>query len=428
VSNGISVLENEEFGIIEKTSYFKLVQSNYNFRNLWFGQIISLLGDWFNLIASAALVAALTESGLAVGSLFVVRMLSPFIMSPFAGVVADRYNRKKILIATDILRTFTAFGFLLVNTPEEVWLLYALTALQLAIGGFFYPARNALLPEIVATRDLGTANALSSVTWSVMLAFGAALGGIVSGAIGLYPAFAIDGCTFLVSAFFLSRIGLADSTGTKGKKTIISAIHEYLEGLKYLVRNPDILVITLHKAALGLLLFATFDVVQIAVAEKIFIIGIGGGIGLGAMFAVTGLGTGLGPVLVRKKTGDEERKLRRALVYAYLVGGTGLSLWVPLWNFPSVLLGNLLRGFGGGIIWVFSTQLLLILVPAEIRGRVFATELAIFTLMSAIGTATSGWLLDSALGIPGICLGMAILTIIPATLWAFWINRSEKIS
>ena len=80
------------------SSYLRLVRHNRNFRFLWFGQIVSLLGDWFNLIAAAALVASLTESGFAVGGLFIVRFLAPFVVSPVAGVFADRYNRKHLLI------------------------------------------------------------------------------------------------------------------------------------------------------------------------------------------------------------------------------------------------------------------------------------------------------------------------------------------
>ena len=79
------------------TGYITLVRSNSNFRFLWFGQIVSLCGDWFNLIASAALVATLTKSGFAVGGLFIIRMLAPFLTSPIAGVVADRFNRKQVL-------------------------------------------------------------------------------------------------------------------------------------------------------------------------------------------------------------------------------------------------------------------------------------------------------------------------------------------
>ena len=186
--------------------YGRLVRENRNFRYLWFGQIVSLLGDWFNLIASAALVGMLTQSGLAIGSLFVVRMLAPFIISPIAGVAADRYDRKNILIATDIVRAITVLGFLFVRTPEQVWLLYVLTAIQLGVSGFFFPARNAILPDVAAPEELGAANALSSATWSVMLALGAALGGLASGIWGIYPAFILDAVTFILSALLIAQI------------------------------------------------------------------------------------------------------------------------------------------------------------------------------------------------------------------------------
>ena len=122
----------------KRGGYWALARDNANFRYLWLGQISSLLGDWFNLIASAALIAQLTESGLAVGMLFVVRMLAPVLVSPLAGVAADRYNRKHILIAADMGRFFTAAAFLLVRSPEQVWLVYLLSFLQLGIGGFFF--------------------------------------------------------------------------------------------------------------------------------------------------------------------------------------------------------------------------------------------------------------------------------------------------
>jgi len=130
--------------------YFDLVRTNRNFRFLWSGQVVSLLGDWFNLIASAALISHLTRSGLAVGSLFVIRMLAPFLVSPLAGVMADRYNRKTLLIIADILRGFVVLGFLTVRTPEQAWLLYVITAIQLGFSGFFFPARNAIIPNIVS--------------------------------------------------------------------------------------------------------------------------------------------------------------------------------------------------------------------------------------------------------------------------------------
>ena len=122
--------------------YLNLVRKNANFRNLWIGQIVSLLGDWFNLIASASLIASLTKSGMAVGGLFVVRLLAPFLTSPIAGVFADRYDRKKLLIWTDISRAVIVLGFLLVREPGHVWFLYALTAIQLGISGSTRPSES----------------------------------------------------------------------------------------------------------------------------------------------------------------------------------------------------------------------------------------------------------------------------------------------
>ncbi|MGB3716881.1 MAG: MFS transporter [Candidatus Promineifilaceae bacterium] len=403
-------------------SYATLLRGNVNFRYLWSGQIVSLLGDWFNLIASATLVAELTNSGIAVGGLFVVRMLAQLMVSPFAGVAADRYNRKRLLILTDIGRAITVLGFLLVQEPGQVWLLYVLTLIQLAMSGFFFPARNAILPDIVSRRELGAANALSSATWSVMLAFGAALGGIVSGAWGVRPAFIIDAMTFLASAILISRIAYQHEPAlAAADKSVRAAGKQYLDGLNYLWSHKDFLAIALNKAAFGLVAAGAFQVVQVALAKQIFVIGEGGGISLGLMYAFMGIGTGLGPIVARRFTGDREGPLRLAIAASYAITTIGLVLIAPLLGFGLVLLGTVLRGVGGGIGWVFSTQLLLQKLPDQVRGRVFSTEFAMFTLASAISAAGGGWLFDNtALGISGIMWLMAVLALIPGALWLLW--------
>jgi MFS family permease len=402
--------------------YFTLVRENRNFRLLWLGQIVSLFGDWFNLIASAALVSQLTESGLAVGGLFVLRMLAPFLISPFAGVAADRYNRKRLLILADLSRAAVVLGFLLVRDPSQVWLLYVLTFIQLAISGIFFPTRNAILPDIVSPRELGPANALSSATWSVMLALGAALGGIVAGEWGVYPAFIIDGLTFILSAAFIIGIrytppqSLIDS-----QQSIRAALEDYLAGLRYLKEHIDILVLTLHKTANGLFASGTFQIVQVMLAEQVFVIGEGGGTSLGILYAVTGVGTGIGPIIARRFTGDRDRSLRIAIALSYAITILGLILAAQLTSFGVVLFGTLLRAVGGGINWVFSTQLLLQLVPNQVRGRVFSTEFAMLTLSNALGAAIGGYVLDgTTLGISGLLWLMAILTAIPGLLWVLW--------
>ena len=109
--------------------YLGVIRTSRNFRFLWFGQIISDLGDWFNLIASASLIGKVTESGLAVSALFFVRTLAPFLVSPFGGVIADRYNRRNVIILMNLIRAPLMFGFLLIRDTNVVWLLYLLTAI-----------------------------------------------------------------------------------------------------------------------------------------------------------------------------------------------------------------------------------------------------------------------------------------------------------
>lgn len=411
--------------IAEETpiGYLELIKDNSNFRLLWIGQIISLLGDWFNLIASASLIAALSQSGTAIGGLFVVRMLAPFLASPIAGVVADRYNRKHILIITDIARALAVIGFLFIRDANHLWLLYLLTAIQLGISGFFFPTRNAILPDIVSQRGLGAANAISSATWSVMLAFGAALGGLVSGTWGIYPAFTIDALTFLLSALFIIQIKYQPEPGIgSSEKTICSALQQYVDGLRYLKHHVDILFISLHKGANALFVASGFQVVQVAIAEKVFVIGRGGGIGLGLMFAIAGVGTGIGPILARRFTGDRDCALRVAIMLSYFMTTVGLVIIAPLFSFNWVLAGMILRGIGGGIAWVFSTQLLLQLVPNRVRGRIFATEFAIFSLMAAAGAAATGGAMDASLSISAIIWWMSGLALLPGILWGVWLR------
>ncbi len=408
-------------------SYAELLRNNRNYRFLWLGQIASLLGDWFNLVASAALIGLLTQSGLAVGSLFVVRMLAPFLVSPIAGVVADRYNRKHILIAVDLVRAAVVLAFLLVRDPGDVWLLYTLTAAQMAISGFFYPARTSILPELAREGDLGAMNALSSATWSVMLALGAALGGLFSGTFGMYPAFVLDTLTFLISAVLLLQIRMPAAPATLASDTTVAAaVRQYFDGLRYLREHPDVLFIAVQKAINSLWLTSGFQVLVVAISQRVFVVGEGGGIGMGLIFGVAGVGSGLGPILARKLTGDDGPTLKKAISVAYLISALGLAVTAPLVSLPLVLLGTLVRAIGGGIIWVFSTQLLLQNVPRRVHGRVFATEFMFFYLGGAFASSTYGVALDTNLTISAIIWTMTGLTAIPMALWTLSMMRGTR--
>jgi predicted MFS family arabinose efflux permease len=165
---------------------------------------------------------------------------------------------------------------------------------------------------------------------------------------------------------------------------------------------------------------STFQVVQVAIAEDLFAVGQGGSLGVGILFAMVGLGTGISPLAVRRFTGDRERLLRPAILFGYLVGAAGLVVASLLQDIPVILLGALIVGCGNGILWVFSTQLLLQLAPGEIRGRVFASEFALFTLASAAGAAVAGLALDQSLAIAALLRWMAGLSLAPAAIWGLW--------
>ncbi len=429
-------------------SYRQLVRQNKAFRYLWSGQIVSLLGDWFNLIASASLIAALTQSGAAIGGLFVLRMLAPFLVSPFAGVVADRYNRKTIVIATDILRGFVVLGLVLVREPQQVWLIYVLTTIQSASQGFFFPAWNSILPDITQPEELGVANALSSATWSVMLAFGAALGGIVSGIVGVYPAFIIDAMTFFLSAAIIFRMPYRSLLSRDSDQSILAGIRQYVDGLSYLRQHIDTFTIAINKGILGLLVIGFYQVVQVTIAEQYFPIGDGGSISLGLMYVSSaeqyfpigdggsislglmyvssGIGSGIGPILGRYWARDRGRQLRLAIAIGYACCLFGFLITSTLASFYIVLAGGFLRGIGGGLVWVLGTQLLLQIVPNQVRGRVFSTEFAMYTLFSALSSGTIGVLIDSSLGISGILLLGSGLLVIPILMWSLWIVFGKR--
>ena len=240
------------------------MRQNPNFRWLWGGQVVSLLGDWFNLIASAILIAELTGSGLAVGILFTIRMLAPFVVAPLAGICADRYNRKHLLIITDLVRAVVVLGFLFVQDANDIWLLYTLTVLLFGVSGFFSPARSAILPDITSPQELGTANTLGAATWSVMLAVGAAIGGLTTGLFGSQTAFVIDGFTFAISAGLLFKIRLPrtspETSGTPGRAKVTA--------LRYMLQHPDILFIAMHKAAISLLMSTGIQVILVEIAKN----------------------------------------------------------------------------------------------------------------------------------------------------------------
>ena len=409
------------------SNYFSFLQLRPKFRSLWLAQVISLTGDWFNTIASVIIVNRYSTSGLAVGGLFIARALPPFLLSPVAGVIADRFDRRKVLILSDLLRAGIVLGFLLVDRPERLWLLYVLTVLQFSVSAFFEPARAALVPALVESDELLIANTLSSITWSAMLAFGGAIGGLTASLFGVRISLLVDAASFLGSAALV--ISIPGQFSAEAIHALETGWQNFVDGLNYVRKNLDVGLVTLVKA-MGQV--GSFDIITALYAAHIFREGQEGATTLGLMFTAFGVGSVIGP-LISNRLGDSSVVwLRRAILggfvcmpLAWLIVGTAPAL-------PVVLAGCVLRGAGGSINWTYSDVLLQMTVPNHLLGRVFAFDIAIFTLAVSISLWLTGFVTDEFhLNPRTIVLFLALGSLGPLAVWGAalrWQRRRAETS
>ncbi len=190
-------------------TYLNLLRRNPDFSRLWYAQVVSLFGDWFSTITLLALVAAYSpeNKGLAVSGLLLARSLPPMLISPAAGVLIDRFDRKRLLVWSNWLRAIVVLLLVLTTGGSHwLWAIYALTVLQFSLSAVFEPGQSAVVPSLVQGNDLVIANTLLNVTWSAILAFGAAVGGVVSSVFGATTALLIDALTFVVAGWLIEQI------------------------------------------------------------------------------------------------------------------------------------------------------------------------------------------------------------------------------
>lgn len=411
--------------------YVELLRTNRNFRQLWLGQVVSQMGDWFNTIALYTIILNLTGSGRDVGLLLVARFLPSFVFGPLSGVVADRFSRRTIMIVSDLLRALVVLGFLFVRRADQLWIIYVLTVVQLGLSTFFEPAKTAAIPSVVSDRELLSANAISSVTWSVMLTLGAAIGGVLTGWFGTDVAFILDAATFLLSALLIARIRIpAREPREKSKLSVRNAlgISETIEGIRYVKDRPRVLAMLLVKPAWGLgggilTLLAVFG-------ERIFPVGNSAATGIGVLFAARGIGTAVGPIVARRVSGEGKERMQASIGIAFLIGGLFYIAFGVSTSFVFALLVLGIAHCGGSILWVFSTVLLQRGVEDNFRGRVFAAELALLTLTMAASNYATGEMLDRFKLSPRlVTIGIGILFVVPGVLWFVtqkWWDRGKE--
>jgi len=401
--------------------YLSLLEKNSAFRNLWYGQVISELGNWVNSIALYALILQLTGSGMAMAAAMMAKLLPMVIISPFAGVVIDRIDRKKVLIASDILRCFTVLGFLIVDSREDLWIVYTLTLFEVALTGFFEPARSAILPSIVEKNHLVTANALSGSTWSIMLTLGAALGGFVVSFFGIKTAFILDALTYLLSAGFIIKISYPNTKYKERiKKQNSSGIKGLVEGLRYLISHPTVLVFTLLKS--GMAIKGGIMTLIPLFASRLWSDPAAVSMAVGILFSSRGIGSAIGPVLIRKWLGESPKILKVAILAAFFLGSFAILVFSFSKNIWTASLSIGLSGMSGSIVWVFSTALIHLEADRKFLGRIFGIEMALLTLIMGISNGLVGVTIDKLqITIQSVILWMSGIYMIPGILWILFL-------
>ncbi|HEY0544836.1 MAG TPA: MFS transporter [Pyrinomonadaceae bacterium] len=408
--------------------YLELLRRNRDFRQIWLGQVISQMGDWFDTIALYSIVLRLTGSGRAVGLVLVARFLPTVFVGSLSGVIADRFSRRTIMIVSDLLRAVIVLGFLLIRRPDQVWLVYFLTVLQLICSSFFEPARTAAIPSIVSERELVSAGAISSVTWSAMLTLGAAIGGVITGAFGTNAAFVLDSLSYLASAALIASVKLPKRPPRMKSKLTVSralGIADTIEGARYVKERPRVFALLLVKSGWGLgggilALLAVFG-------EKVFPVRGSGATGIGVLYAARGIGTAIGPIAARRLAGESLTSMQKAIGIGFFIGGIFYIAFGTATNFALALIVLAVAHTGGSILWVNSTVLLQRIVEDNFRGRVFATDFALLTLTMAVSNYVTGELLDRFGFSPRtVTIGIGALFLLPAVLWFAtmrWWNR-----
>ena len=192
----------------ETTVSFIQVLRNGRFARLWLGQVISAVGDYFYFLAVPILINKLTGSTAAISLAMIFGFALPQLVFGLpAGVLVDRWDRRRLMIATDIARAVLVLGGLFVRDAGTIWILYVVGFSVSVASRFFFPARAALIPALVSEKELVAANGLSQLTETASLLIGPALAGLTIGLWGEGVAFVADSFSFLVSAAAIWSIG-----------------------------------------------------------------------------------------------------------------------------------------------------------------------------------------------------------------------------
>ncbi|MEX0684697.1 MAG: MFS transporter [Balneolales bacterium] len=402
--------------------YFNLLRNNHSFRGLWLSQIISNFGDWFGILAVYSLILQYSESEFLLGLVIVIKFLSYAFFSPLGGFIADRFDRRTLLILCDFGRGFIVLGFLLVNSEDLLWLVYMLTALQMMLSAVFEPAKQASIPNITKGDELMLANVISTMSWSVIFTTGMGIGGMATAYLGTDAVFVINAFSYIGSTWFVFK---ADIPHVRDKQLLDSLKNPFngiMDGYRYMFSTGAILRPALAKGTISFILGGLVYML-ILISEEVLLMGT---IGLGILYAGRGVGTAVGPVLVRRFIKDDAKWVHTmglAMVttgLCYLIVGQTDALWL-------MVIFVILAHCGSGANWVMSTVILQKRSPDRLRGRIFSSEWLLFTVTQSISVLTASLILDyNLLTLQELMFIFSMLLVVTGVVWLLTVSRNEE--
>lgn len=400
-----------------------LLRKNSHYRSLWLAQIISEVGDHFNTIAVVSLTLRITDSGLAVGGVMLSRVLPAMIAGPIAGVILDRFDRKRVMIASDLVRAVVAAGFVFAERHQSPALLYLLSALLMFASPFFTAGRMAILPRITTKDELHTANALTQTTAWLTLTIGTMLGGVSTMKFGYEWAFIANAVSFLLSALFIR--GVHSPQGhfrALGKSQQSGGWTEFTASVRYITGTPLVLAIGLagvgwaSGGGAAQVLFTLYG-------ERVFN---AGPAGVGFIWGFAGVGLVVGGVLGHR-AGPKLNfpAYKRFIGWAYFVHGASYVAFSQAPEIGWAMAAIALSRACVGMINVLNRTMLLTHVPDAFRGRVFAnfemlTNTAMMVSLMGAGAASKGYGLRQ-IGFVAGCLSAST-----AFFW-LWANSTGRL-
>ena len=387
-----------------------------DFRLLFTGETISLIGDQFHFIALAWLALELTGSGLVLGSVLLVAGLPRMVLVLVGGALADRISPRNVMLVSNALRTgvVALLAILVISGRVELWMLYPFALFFGAVDAFFWPAQGTIVPMLVDEDDLPAANGLTQGSQQLTGLIGPAIAGVFVAAVGTGWAFGLDAATFAVAALALYLIVGGRRPATTGGEARPGMLSTIATGVAYAWHDPALRSLLLLSAALNFALSGPITVGLAWMAANKFD---GGAGAFGFMLAAFGAGALFGAI-VGGSVG-RVRELGWVTVGTSLAIGVGFSFMGVAPSVPAVMLIGALVGVGIGFTNVRIVAWLQARTPETMIGRVMSLVMMGGVVMSPLSLALAGILVDLGAATP-MYFGAGVLVIVTTLAAIAW--------